>query len=102
MKFPKHTNVVINIYNNSLITQIGRFADNFHDANKCMRYLNDELVKAHGYLPDSIFYFISYTPKGSERKHFIDTGTIAPANLVTQCQKLIVWYEKTKEATANI
>lgn len=67
-----------------------------------MKLLNDEMVKIYGHLPESIFYFISYTPKGCERKHFIDTNTIAPANLTTQCQKLIDWYNQMKEATANI
>lgn len=99
---PKFTNVVLNIYNASLITPIGKFADNFHDANKCMKFLNDELTKTYGQLPENIFYFISYTAPKAGRKHFIDTTTTAPANFAPQAQKLIDWYKQMQEATANI
>jgi DNA repair ATPase RecN len=84
----KYTNVKLNIYNYSEVTEIAKFTNGLHDAIKCMKALNDDQIKAHNHLPESIFYFVSYKA-GGRTKRFIDCSLVAPTNLTQQCQKLI-------------
>ncbi len=53
--------ITLNIYNYGTVTKIASFNNNSHDATKCMKHLNSDQVKAHGELPEDIFYFLAYT-----------------------------------------
>jgi hypothetical protein len=72
--------VILNLYNYGVKTTIANFGNNGHDAVKCMKFMNDEEVKAHGKLPESIFYYLTYTANKGRKCIYVDftTGGLYP------------------------
>lgn len=57
------------LFNYGTITQIADFKNAGHDANICLRSLNDNQIKGHGYLPKTIFYYLTWQAPKSGNIH---------------------------------
>lgn len=59
--------VILYLHNYGTITKIANFGNAGHDANICLKAMNDNQIKGHGYLPKTIFYFLQW--QGKHGKH---------------------------------
>ena len=72
--------VTLNLYNYGVKVKIASFGNNGHDAVKCMKFMNDEEIKAHGKIPESIFYYLTYNARGGRKCIYVDftNGNLYP------------------------
>jgi hypothetical protein len=69
------TQVKFHIYNYGSV-QIADFKNHYHDAVQCMKAMNDGLIANYGKLPDSIFYYITYKIKQSDKLlYYVDSNS---------------------------
>ena len=62
------------LYNYGTVTQIADFKNAGHDANICLRAMNDNQILGHGLLPTTIFYYLEWMSKTGKHITVAATG----------------------------
>lgn len=90
--------VTLNLYNYGNITKVAFFGNNGHDAYICLKSLNENQVKGHGFLPSNVFYFLDYT-QNKQDKVMVDyeSNTYQNADIWKYAEQVKTTREQLKE-----